>query len=114
MREVEEYYYDKPEPMQGCLLALKDILLGFNDEIIPLWRYRTPCFSYNSKMFCYIWIDAKTKLPYIGFTNGWKIKHALLTQKEGKRTRVVLIDPKKDIPKEEIDEILEEILKLYE
>ena len=114
MREIEEYYFSKPEPMQGCLLAMNSIILNYNSKIETLWRYRTPCFGYNSKMFAYIWIDPKTKLPYIGFPIGWKIKHHLLVEKESKKTRIVIIDPKKDIPKEGIEEILEMILKLYE
>jgi hypothetical protein len=32
-QELENYYLKHPEPIQGCLLALKSIIMNFNSEI---------------------------------------------------------------------------------
>jgi len=32
-RELENYYLKQPEPIRGCLLALKSIILSIDKEI---------------------------------------------------------------------------------
>lgn len=38
-KTLEHYYLSKPEPYQGCLLALRDIILSANAEILTVRKY---------------------------------------------------------------------------
>ena len=59
LRELDNFYFDKEEPNRGCLMALRDIIRGYNSELLPAWKYRLPCFMYKNQIFCYLWIDKK-------------------------------------------------------
>ena len=49
---IESFYLDKDEPNKNCLLALRDIILNQDDNIIETVKYGMPCFCYKNKMFC--------------------------------------------------------------
>jgi len=89
MRELDSFYADQEEPNKSCLLALKSIILEYNENITSRWYYRLPCFMYKKQIFCYLWIDKKTQFPYIAIGKGVKIKHPDLIQ--GKRTFTSLL-----------------------
>ena len=59
-QEQENFYLNKSEPTKSCLLTLHDIIIQYNDNIKPCWKYRMPMFCINNKMFCYLWTDKKT------------------------------------------------------
>ena len=76
--ELENFYLKQSEPNQSCFLALRDIIIGFNLNITTDWKYKLPFFMYKGKMFCYLWKDKKTEVPYIGIVNGSDIDHPAL------------------------------------
>jgi hypothetical protein len=113
MRELDSFYADQEEPNKSCLLALKSIILEYNENITSRWYYRLPCFMYKKQIFCYLWIDKKTQFPYIAIGKGVKIKHPDLIQGKRTFTSLLLIDPNKDIPIEKIHSIFDLVMKLY-
>ena len=54
MTSLDEFYTKKEEPVKGCLLALKDIILKYNIHFEHRWYYRLPCFIYKKQIFCYL------------------------------------------------------------
>ena len=113
MNPLDNFYLEKEEPIQSCLLALRSIILIYNPDFEPLWRHRLPCFMYQDQIFCYLWVDRKTQFPYIAVGKGVEIAHPDLVQ--GNRTFVKLfyINPEEDIPIETIHEIFNLAMELY-
>ena len=114
MNALDNFYLEKDEPIQSCLLALRSIILNYNPDFEPLWRYRLPCFMYQNQIFCYLWVDRKTQFPYIAVGKGVQIEHPDLVQ--GNRTFVKLfyVNPEEDIPIETIHKIFDLAMKLYD
>ena len=56
-KPADEYFLNKPEPQQGCLLALRDIVLALDSNIELTMKYGMPCFCYHTKPLCYLWIQ---------------------------------------------------------
>jgi len=102
--ELDNFYLNQSEPNQSCLLALRDIILGFDTNITSAWKYKLPFFLYKGKMFCYLWQDKKTRIPYIGIVNGSIIDHPKLETGNRKQIKILSINPTKDI---ELDLVLE-------
>lgn len=113
MNAIDSFYFDKKEPIKGCLLALKAIISNYNSEFESRWYYRLPCFMYKNQIFCYLWLDKKTQFPYIAIGKGVKIEHPDLIQGKRTFTKLLMIDPNKDIPIEKIHSIFDMAMKLY-
>ncbi|MBL4667948.1 MAG: DUF1801 domain-containing protein [Flavobacteriales bacterium] len=113
MRVIDNFYLDKEEPIKGCLLSLKTIICNYNKDLIPEWKYRLPCFMFQNQLFCYLWIDKKTQLPYIAIGKGLKIEHPDLIQGNRTFVKLLMIDPNKDIPIKKIHSIFDMAMKLY-
>ncbi|MBT8297769.1 MAG: DUF1801 domain-containing protein [Maribacter sp.] len=113
MSENDHFYLNIDEPNKGCLLTLRDIILSQDENMSETKKYGMPCFCYRKKMCCYLWIDKKTKEPYILFVEGKYLDHPKL--EIGKRTRMKIfrIDPTKDIPVNTIAMLLNKALDLY-
>ena len=80
--------------------------MQFDPRITEEWKYGMPFYYYNNKMFCYLWIHKKYKVPYIGFAEGRHLDHPdLLTEKRA-RMKVLLIHPERDISIKKIDLLL--------
>lgn len=111
--ELESFYLNKSEPNKGCFLALRSLILQQDDTVTETLKYGMPCFCYHKKMFCYLWMDQKTNLPYILFVEGKHLDHPDL--KSGKRTRMktLTIDPSQDLPIDTIQFLLDKALDLY-
>ncbi len=109
----EKFYLQKEEPVKSCLLALRDIILKYHNNISETWKYGMPCFCYLEKAFCYLWTDKKTKEPYILIVEGNKIEHPKLIKGDRARMKILPIDPNEDIPLQLIDEIFAEALTYY-
>ena len=75
MTELDNFYYDKQEPIKSCLIALKEIISQYNSDFEQRWYYRLPCFMFKNQIFCYLWVDKKTQFPYIAIGKGVKINH---------------------------------------
>ena len=106
MREIDNFYLYKDEPVKSCLLFLRAYLLNYDKNITESWKYRMPFFCYKGKMFCYLWINKKTHQPYIGIVDGRMIAHPLLIIEKRSRMKIILLDAGQDIPVNTIDEIL--------
>lgn len=111
--ELENFYLRQDEPNQSCFLALRDIILDFDQDITPDWKYKLPFFMYKGKMLCYLWKDKKTDLPYISFAKGNELTHKLLESGNRKRFKIMTINPSTDIPIDDLHLILKEALELY-
>ena len=110
---IDKFYLEKKEPLKSCLLALKEIIINLDENISTAWKYKVPFFCYKGKMFCYLWIDKKTKEPYLGIVEGNRIEHPSLEQGNRKRMKILRVDPNKDFPVETIELILNQALDFY-
>lgn len=110
---IDNFYLEKEEPIKSCLIALKVIILSQDKNISSAWKYSMPFFCINEKMFCYLWVHKKYKLPYIGIVEGGRIEHPKLIQEKRARMKILLIDPTKDLPIKTIESILKEAISIY-
>lgn len=113
MREIDNYYTKKQEPVRGCLLALRKIILRYHPDFSEAWKYGMPFFCIYGRMFCYLWIHKKTGMPYIGVVEGKKISHPKLVQEKRARMKIFFIDPAKDIPVKTVNEIFKKAMVFY-
>ncbi|HZE86218.1 MAG TPA: DUF1801 domain-containing protein [Puia sp.] len=113
LREIDRFFLDKEEPAKSCLLALREFILGYNEQITEAWKYKMPFYCFKGKMFCYLWVDKKTHQPYLGIVEGNKIDHPLLIMEKRARMKILLIDAEKDLPLKTIRTILSRALRLY-
>ena len=114
MKALDEFYHQQPEPLNGCLLALKDFILAMNADITNERKYGMPFFCFKGKMFCYLWVHRKYNLPYIGLVEGKYFEETFLIQEKRSRMKIMLIDPTIDLPIETIRPILQKALNLYQ
>ena len=112
MKELDLFYLQKDEPLKSCLLFLRNHILAFDKNITEAWKYRMPFFCYKGKMFCYLWVNKKNNLPYVGFVDGKLMSHPKLLVEKRSRMKILLIDPSKDIPVTLVKSILKEAIKL--
>ena len=113
MTPLENFYFQKEEPVKACLLALRDVILSQDKNITTAWKYGMPFFCYKNKMFCYLWIHKTLHKPYIGIVEGKRIEHPKLIQEKRARMKIMLFDANADLPIETIKDILAEVLDLY-
>ena len=111
--EIDRFYLEKEEPVKSCLLALREIVLNLDENISTSWKYKLPFFCYKGKMFCYFWIDKKTKEPYVGIVEGNRIDHPALEQGNRKRMKILRVNPSEDFSIETIELILNQALDFY-
>ncbi|MFY0687206.1 MAG: DUF1801 domain-containing protein [Cyclobacteriaceae bacterium] len=108
-----EVYYDKqPEPNRGCLLALRKIILDQDPHITETQKWGMPCFCYGKKPCLYLWVDKKTKEPYILVVEGKLIRHPLLEEGDRAKMKIFRVNPNEDLPLESIYELLNEVLAI--
>lgn len=114
IREIDEYFLQKEEPVRSFLLTLREHILQYDRNITEAWKYRMPFYCYKRKMFCYLWFHKKHKLPYLGIVEGKRIKHPDLIIENRARMKIMLFDPHQDVPVKTIDTILKSVLSLYQ
>ena len=110
--DLDLFYLKQEDLIRDCLLALKTVILNFDKEITPEWKYKLPFFYYKGKPLCYFWIHKKYKQPYIGFVDGGLINHSGLLQEKRSRMKILLINQHNDLPLETIQAILADALPL--
>ena len=110
---LDNFYLQQPEPAQGCLLALRGIVLKQDNNITAEWKYGMPFFCYKGKMFCYLWVHKKYKQPYIGLVEGQRFNHPSLIVENRSRMKIMLLNADEDLPVETIEQILNDALDLY-
>ncbi len=113
MREIDNYFLQKEEPVKSCLLFLREYILNYDPNITEAWKYGMPFYCYRGKMFCYLWVHKKNGLPYIGFVEGKKIDHPSLIIEGRARMKIMLLDPSNDLPMETIKSILDIAIGFY-
>jgi hypothetical protein len=113
MKETDQFYMQHEEPVRSCLMALRQIVLDQNTDVSEAWKYRMPFFCYKDKMFCYLWVEKKTGLPYLGIVEGGSIDHPGLIQEARSRMKIIRFDPVRDLPVDTIRDILDRVLSLY-
>jgi hypothetical protein len=105
MKDIFEFYEAQPEPNKNCFLTLRDIILGYSEEISETVKYGMPCFLYGKEILCYLWKDKQDK-PYILVAKGREIHHPRLEQGTRKKMKILSVDPKGEIEVDVIEEIL--------
>jgi len=113
LRVSDNFYLQKEDSVQGCLLALKEIILKQDKNITEAWKYGMPFFCYKGKMFCYLWVQKKTGQPYLGIVEGKRIAHPDLIIEKRSRMKIMLFDPEKDLHVSTIETILKQAIDLY-
>lgn len=113
LSELNGYYLSQEEPNRECMLALRRFILSYNEHMTETWTHRMPMFRYKGKLFCYLWVDKKTFLPYIGMYKGIDIDHPKLELGNRNKMKTMTIDPNQDLPLSLLDEIFQMAIKLY-
>jgi hypothetical protein len=113
MKEIDRYCETQTEPIRGCILALRGIILQHNKNMSERWLYRMPFFYFKQERLCYIWIDKKLQQPYLGIVNGVQIEDSLLVLEKRSRMKIMRFDPNKDLPKKAIGLILNKAIDLH-
>lgn len=113
IRDVDNYYFNKEEPNQSCLLALREIILKQDENIKETRKWGMPCFCYKQKAFCYLWIDKELNEPYILMVEGEHLNHVNLEKGNRSRMKIYRVNPTIDIPITPIEALLKDALDLY-
>ncbi len=113
LTHLDNYYDAKEEPMKGCLLALRNIILNHNSEITEVWKYKMPFFCFRERMFCYLWVHKKTDQPYMGVMGGSKMVHPKLITTKNTKVKKMMFHPEKDLPLKDIETILNLAIDLH-
>ncbi|SKC20748.1 DUF1801 domain-containing protein [Dyadobacter psychrophilus] len=106
IRAIDDFFYSKSEPVNGCLNALRAFILKFSPDINEVWRYSMPFYNNHGKRVCYIWINKKTGWPYLGIVQGNLVNHPDLIAENRSKMKILPIDPCIDLPVNTITEIL--------
>lgn len=113
MKQVDAYFQQLTEPNKSCLLALQSIILQQDPDVTAEWKYAMPMYCYKGKMFCFIRVDSKSQLPYIGMVEGKRLNYPGLEQGDRARMKVMTFDPGADLPADILHEMLKEALDFY-
>ena len=113
MRAIDDFFMAQQEPVKSCLQALREFVLRYDHRITEHWKYRMPCYYFNERMFCYLWIDKKKNWPYILMVDGRLIDHPALEAGDRARMKVLMIDPQKDLPLKIMKAIFQKAIALY-
>jgi hypothetical protein len=94
--KLENYYASKPEPYQGCLLALRQLIESAHPGIVHERKFQIPFFTYKGKKLGYLWLNRKKLM--LGFC----LDKSLGTWPEGVKPKdqyeSLEIDPNEDLP----------------
>jgi len=113
LSNIDNFYFQKEEPLQSCLLALKEIILSQDKEITAAWKYGMPFFCYKGKMFCYLWVHKKTQQPYMGIVEGKHFDHPGLIIEKRSRMKIMLFNAEKQLPVKTIRLLVKRAIDLY-
>lgn len=102
----------QPEPIRGCLLALKNFILELDPNISHHRKFQIPFFYYKDKKLCYLWVTKK-KIQF-GFIEDKTIQPKKEGLKLKDKYQSIIIDPNKDIPIKMIVRNLKKMIKVYD
>ena len=109
---LEEFYQKQNEPLKSCFLAMRSIVLNFDENFNKAIKYGLPCFLYKGKICLYLWKDKKTNNPYFLFADGKLLTHPELEAGDRKRMKDFKVNASEDLPIQTIYEILIEAVEL--
>ena len=112
MTNKDDFYIVQSEPNKSCLLAMRNIVLSYDDRITETRKYGMPCFCFNGKAFCYLWIDKKSLEPYFLMVEGKLIDHPNLEKGNRSRMKIFRVDPTKDLPISSIHSIMKQAVEI--
>ena len=110
--ELEDFYLRQPEPAQGCLFALRHIILNAHPGITEIPKYQIPFFYYKEKMVSFLWMSKKKLM--LGFVTDKKIHPIVPGVKRKDEMEMIQIDPAQDLPVEMIRERIKKLVDLYD
>jgi len=113
MNPPELFYLQLEEPYRDQLLSLREHIVRYDPDITEAWKFNMPSFLYRSNRFCYLRMDQKKKMYYIGFNDGKWIDHPALTFEDRSRIKIFLLDPNTELPFNIIDSVIAAAIKLY-
>ncbi|MFK8104493.1 MAG: DUF1801 domain-containing protein [Saprospiraceae bacterium] len=113
INELQAFYLSKEEPAQACLLAMRDYILQYDNEMTETWTHGMPMFKFKGKLFCYLWIDKKTYAPYLGIYKGIEIEHPELDLGKRNKMKIMTLNAEADLPLKTLDEIFKLAVALY-
>jgi hypothetical protein len=93
---LDYYYYKQEFYTRGCLLALKDIIMSIDTEIIAVRKYQIPFFCYKSFNLAFLWVHRKKIL--VGFVENKKIFQSQTLGRRKDRVVTIEVNPMEDIP----------------
>lgn len=111
--ELDNFYLLKEEPIKGCLISLRSIILEQDSEITNCLKYGMPFFCYKGKMFCYLWVHKTLHQPYLGIVEGKYFDDEELLSEKRSRMKILLFDASEDLPIEKINALLRKAIGLY-
>ncbi len=113
VNKIDDYYLNNEDPNRECLLALRSIILELDNDVTETQKWGMPCFCYMGKMFCYLWVDKKTKEPYLLLVEGKYLDHPGLEIGNRSKMKIFRVNPNDDLPVTTINLILNQALDLY-
>lgn len=106
MSNNDAFYLNQSEPQKGCLLAMRSLLLNFNDDVTETTKYGMPCYCKVNKPFCYLWADKVTHEPNFLIVKGREIEHPMLETGKRSKMKILRVNPSEDLPVSTIHEVL--------
>ena len=113
MNELDQFYFRQNEPLKSYFLALREIILQHDEKLTETLKYGMPCFCYGKKIVCYLWMDKKTKEPYLLMAEGKRLHHPQLEKGSRSKMKIFPLTTMEDIPVKSIRALLKEALLLY-
>jgi hypothetical protein len=110
--KFEDYYLRHNEPFQGCLLALKHLILNLDIRITHERKYQIPFFCFEGKKLAFLWMNRKNLM--LGFVTDKSIIPPVAEISHKDRLEIIQIDPNADLPVELIATKLMEQIRMYE
>ncbi len=113
MQSLDNFYLQHDAVINETFLALRSIIKKQHPAITNEWKYGGSFFCFKGKMFCYLWVDKKTKQPYIGIVEGKRFDEPYLIQDQRKRIKIMLLNPEEDLPIEKIEHVIQKAISFY-
>lgn len=110
---LENFYERQEAPVRSLMLAMSRLILSQDQEITHELKYGMPFFCYKGKMVCYLWLHKKYRQPYMGFVEGRLFEEPFLVQEKRSRMKILLLDTHKDLPIQQITQLLQKALSFY-
>ena len=107
MSPLENYFEALPEDYREVMLVVRDFLRGGPYHFEERYRWSTPTYYADGRYVCYLYYKAKEGRAYVGFGRAAGVEHPLLLAEGRKQIRILVLDPRTDVPLEGIGEVLE-------